>query len=1067
MGYTPPHFHSLAMHRIMKKVLAVVACGGCLVAPSQAYSSGWGAAGSAAGGAGGAWPTVPPTKLPGAPDQEQDGIFPPDDPNGRRSAPDGNGNYYNENRAAGGAGTGQDGTAGLQRESAAAGGNAGFNEPPNYYQQQQQQQQQRRQEQSYEQPPYDPQRSHWAGQQYSPPPHQRQHEHAPVYDHDRFPQNNGLPPPSPDGGQRLGTKLKSIVSRVKDVVRPGQPIDYGQPGYYQGNQGGGGGGWGNGGGGGGGYPPPDSNWVRGTNQNAEYAPPAGTYGQAQPDAYAGYGYEEQQQGPPPAAAYDPVSEQQEPPPAAGFDPHRAQQGRYPPEEDRAASNHVAREYHAALPPAFPDPRGSAPTGAWPPPQPLAADVLQASGSYGGGGGGPGMPGAATSDHGREATEGDLTPPQGGGVAPPREPPRGPPYEPSQTAVGQGWAASDTHPRGSEGGGNAPGESPFQQPSNSEAFLQQGPRAVIREGAQDRSGAVGPSASMPAAPPDEQDATARGQGGEQLPAAGAPWDPPAWMPPGEQSRQGNGLGGAVASDPPGHVDSGPGQHTGTPETHVEPNQSISGVNRAARPAASGGNRSGSYRASGGGVELDTMPSSADHGMEKVDWGEAAEEDEEGQRRQEDESGETVIIAGGEESLEQEREEEALIRELERMESMNGGEVLDGGEIRNDSSATPTIAQTVPPCECEDEALLDEAVEHRLNDLFDSILDDDLDIAAEGAECIVTQPEDSLPPFASPATATLSAYPPGMETDTESRDAAPREGWGVEGGGASGAEQSQPWGVQAASDLNAGVGSPKAGEPHTQGDEGGLRATDGAAPAWVGDAVGSNEEGTMMWRESTATGSADEETAGSMWGKTDRWASLPSHAIVVSESEEGEEEEGGWGGGERAGDEEEESDFGVPLDPIELPPSAATDEIWNDQHLQDQLDAYWEQSRRRGGLAGGGHGLPTASSEVRKLSTYGGHLQPTYGPGDWVGKGTAMVQEPLPGAVDGVGRSSWATPHLFQGSQSPINIYGNVHVHLQPPGKDGEKQAAPSTELSARERYFSQGETSWSGSERGGQ
>ena len=106
-------------------------------------------------------------------------------------------------------------------------------------------------------------------------------------------------------------------------------------------------------------------------------------------------------------------------------------------------------------------------------------------------------------------------------------------------------------------------------------------------------------------------------------------------------------------------------------------------------------------------------------------------------------------------------------------------------------------------------------------------------------------------------------------------------------------------------------------------------------------------------------------------------------------------------------------------------------------------------------------------MRKLSTYGGHLQPTYGPGDWVGKGTAMVQEPLPGAVDGIARSSWATPRLFQGGQAPINIYGNVHVHLQQPGQDGEKQPSPSPELSARERYYSQGETSWSGSERGGQ
>lgn len=243
------------------------------------------------------------------------------------------------------------------------------------------------------------------------------------------------------------------------------------------------------------------------------------------------------------------------------------------------------------------------------------------------------------------------------------------------------------------------------------------------------------------------------------------------------------------------------------------------------------------------------------------------------------------------------------------------------------------------------------------------------------------------------------------------------------------------------------------------------------------------------------------SGSLWGSTNRWESLPPQPAAVISDWEGEEEEGGEGegkgeeeeeegkgvvqvveGGEEqeaeefggVGDDEEdegdEADVGVPLDPIELPPSAASDEIWNDQHLQDQLDAYWEQSRRGGATAG-----PPPRS-VQQLSAYGSgepHLQPTYGPGDWVGGGGggALLPEPLPGS---------AAPHLFQGgNQAPINIYGNVHVHLQQGGGDqqqqqqqqqGGRQGRPSptsAELSARERYYSQGETSWSGSERGGQ
>ncbi|CAM9905520.1 unnamed protein product, partial [Hapterophycus canaliculatus] len=211
----------------------------------------------------------------------------------------------------------------------------------------------------------------------------------------------------------------------------------------------------------------------------------------------------------------------------------------------------------------------------------------------------------------------------------------------------------------------------------------------------------------------------------------------------------------------------------------------------------------------------------------------------------------------------------------------------------------------------------------------------------------------------------------------------------------------------------------------------------------------------------------------------------------EEEERQEEEKDEGGSHDFEDEEDEADVRVPLDPIELPPSAATDEIWNDQHLQDQLDAYWEQSRRGGAQRQPSTGVRQQQEQEHQLSACGlgsqTHLQPTYGPGDWVGTGGAsragggaMSPEPLPGGVARAG--GWvAAPNLLQGgNQAPINIYGNVHVHLQQGGgvQDGGAQqqqkqqhqgqhSSLSAELSARERYYSQGETSWSGSDRGGQ
>ncbi|CAM9420740.1 unnamed protein product, partial [Sphacelaria rigidula] len=280
---------------------------------------------------------------------------------------------------------------------------------------------------------------------------------------------------------------------------------------------------------------------------------------------------------------------------------------------------------------------------------------------------------------------------------------------------------------------------------------------------------------------------------------------------------------------------------------------------------------------------------------------------------------------------------------------------------------------------------------------------------------------------------------------------------------------------------------------------------------GDPHGDAEENLQ---DAVYGGGGEGEDGGSFWGKSGRWESLPTHTIAVHER--GGEEEGKVDGEGEEGEEvndEDEVDIIIPLDPIELPPSAASDDIWNDQHLQDQLDAYWEQSRKaRGGGGGGGnsgqgkdgdvsslgmeyasdlfHGGRSREEQQRQqqLSTLPRNLQPTYGPSDWVGKSrrqrdwlrigrdldgvTEMMvqQEPLPGTVvDGIPRAgnNWVTPNQFEGNQAPINIYGNVYVHLPPGQKNGDEHLPGSAELSARERYYSQGETSWSGSQRGGQ
>ena len=556
----------------------------------------------------------------------------------------------------------------------------------------------------------------------------------------------------------------------------------------------------------------------------------------------------------------------------------------------------------------------------------------------------------------------------------------------------------------------------------------------------------------------------------------------------------------------------------------------------RAGALGGG--GSYRADQGTTSLDTMPSSADHGMEKVDWGTGAEEAEgEGETDAgagEVESGETVVGPGSEERLELEREEEALIRELERMDSTiengdsllvagseEGGVGAINGRINNGSSGS-LPSSSPPAAPVEDQAMIDEAVEHQLDDIFDSIiLDEEVDVDIDFEVDVDSDSADAAAAAAAAAGAAAAEggeyapvaqdRPAMMPSAAESGAAEPvaGEGFGLfDGGTADAARQQQPGvplqGTQTApADSSRTPGDPQPRAHKVDVPLEGTPTTGSARSAGATGAEGASTSGGSPPPSASAPHAAaatvsDAEVVGSaggsLWGSTSRWDSLPPQSNAdASDSEEAKEEEEEEDEEEEEEeeevefverveadvqelnevDDEDEADVRVPLDPIELPPSAATDEIWNDQHLQDQLDAYWEQSRRGGAAAaaaaaGAGAEAGPPPSGVQQLSAYGSgepHLEPTYGPGDWVGGSGdgALLPEPLPGSV---------APRLFQGgNQAPINIYGNVHVHLQQSGGDQQQQQGgagrPSEEMSARERYYSQGETSWSGSERGGQ
>lgn len=507
----------------------------------------------------------------------------------------------------------------------------------------------------------------------------------------------------------------------------------------------------------------------------------------------------------------------------------------------------------------------------------------------------------------------------------------------------------------------------------------------------------------------------------------------------------------------------------------------------------------------GKSSDPMPSSADHGLEKLDWGEGAEEDDEGVVL------DGSFVSGGvfSHGEQEEREEEALIRELERMDAIGGGEALD---------AAPAPAKSAElQAEVENS---DEAVEHTLDVLFDSIrgeddngnsIDVDIDPVSDdicGDEAFAatepSAPADGSLPAASKVHAVGEAA--GAVGSSEFQDQLEDCAAGEADTTANADDQQQSRWQETGNDFPA---RPSAGSASSKREYDEAKYVDGAAVAWSTDVEGEGEEQAgqpaLYYGEQNAAAAStpsinseadiayDAAEGGSLWGKSERWASLPNHASVVYDLGENQAEEEG-DKEEELGYDDDEVDIVVPLDPIELPPSAASDEIWNDQHLQEQLDAYWEQSRRAGGGGGnvGGESAGGASAGRRQqrqqqLSMFPGDLQAIYGPGDWVGRragpedwlgrgalqdGTEMMvpQQKLPGViVDGIPRSgnNWVSPNLFHGNQAPINIYGNVHVHL--PGKQGGDEQSPSgsQELRARERYYSQGETSWSGSERGSQ
>ncbi|CAN0563924.1 unnamed protein product, partial [Ectocarpus sp. 12 AP-2014] len=423
--------------------------------------------------------------------------------------------------------------------------------------------------------PHVPQHSRWAGQQQYPPNQQQQQQHV----NGQFPQQNEryLPPAPGDGNGEplhLGTRWRGLVSRVKDAVRPGQqPLaNYGGQdggGYHYG--GGGGGGWAEGGGG---YSPPRSPWEGGVDQNTGYSsPPVGSGGQAQQASNGGFGggYEQQRQQQsafpgPPAPGYDPppeVAQQQGGFPLGG--------GSAAASTDASFDDRQGQQHPTSPPPPFFDPQA-------PPPVPPQDD----------GGGGGGSSSGCSSGYGNEPrsaggygdgsiggdtvvdTFGAATVPEGrhgaagsSGSEPSFEPPQA-----GATSVGQGWST--------------PGVDAV--PAREEPARQ--------GGEEDDVGKAGSTTATVQADPQGGGVSGSGSTAAAAAAAAAAWP------------------GVDIADATAPSEGGAGRSEPVVGTKTFDSSSVGGV---------------SLPSNGGDGALDTMPSSADHGKEEVDWGTGVEED----------------------------------------------------------------------------------------------------------------------------------------------------------------------------------------------------------------------------------------------------------------------------------------------------------------------------------------------------------------------------------------------------------------------------------------------------------
>lgn len=981
----------------MKRVFAVVTCGGCLVAHSRASASGWGGAGRKTG-SGGAWANIPPNNH----EQEENCRSPvgqPDTP----AAGHGWGPVGSDQNAHG---DGQPGAAAGYVGQEPDHSNVGFHEEFGYHHYEQQYQQQ------LHDPSHTPQPLSWSGQQYDPPsqqhqrqthPHYLQHAHS--YNIYQIPQQRGTPY---GGGEplRLGTKWRSIVSRVRDTMRPLQSYDTGRPGR----------GW-DGGGIGRTYSPPGSSWVGSAAQpNGHGRPPGYFENQAPSNAYESFGNEHRgdlavPHDPRPGlpvyennatpyinqgghlAPHPTESVDQRDPPAFSaqvgmdYEHSRAWEGTpsvnaYQHDSNTVSDNALASDQGSSAG------RGVVNSG-------VGGDGNKGFSGYTAQGAGVGWDDSASvaTKDGHGAVEEGFSPPavkqnsEGN-------------YVSRSAIVGKGWAASDVSA--------TPSVVHQQEQRLGEGWGGKGNHINV----------ASVSAAATETTADELTSTeTQGHVGELHSTSHSTPSSPTWTPPSDPRTDDDELleGGVAVEGLRAEPGSAPDERRMAPQDQEE---SIHASGRA---------DSLHLYTPAGGTLNDTMPNSADHYMEKVDWGEDVAEVSE-------EEGDTVGLLDGkdgrlEQNSKEEEEDEALIRELERMDGIVGGEMLGGGGGAREDS-TPAIV----PSDERGEQAVDAEVEHRLDALFDSILVDDDTGPGDYVECpALPESGDDDPAF----TSALPTNPPDV----------------LSGNAASGMAKVG----SAAGELKLGETYDSHGlEPSVPVDESPSVVTSRAEE----QEVRLDKERLQSEPVTTKPAAVGQEL---------------KPAVFLSELEQESEEE----------EEQEESPADVAVvDPIELPPSAATDEIWNDQHLQDQLDAYWEQSRRGLGrdLAGAGGGLGACSPVGgQQLATYGGDPRVTYGPGDWVGRASEIEQEPLPGTVDEVARmvreplfgahdgvvpASWvASPRLFQGNLSPINIYGNVHVHLEG-GQDGQQEkASPSSELSARERYFSQGETSWSGSGRG--